>query len=422
MAEALRLVGQHRHRHAAGELDRLGIRGPERRGHDHFVARIAQRRERVVDGLLAAVGDEHLRGGHLVARVALGLDRERLAQFGQARRRRVAVVLRVAAAAATAASTMASGVGKSGSPAPKPTTSSPAATIALALASMASVADGATAAIRRDRRFTAVMLAEMSDDPRTRYFGPRRTCFRSTGGSAQGPPKSARPRPTPSPRAGTTLLGTSHRQAPVKNLVGTGARRPVARCSSCPTATRCCSATAAPRCSGMRPRSASSRTRASTSASASSRPSSPSAAKAAPFLDEPAGHRGARRHPRRRGRHAGHRPVRPHAQRNVDRRRRPDRAPDGRRRRRDRRRRRHLDRRRHRRRSHAVRLLLLRAAEVLRAPTAASGSPLCSPAAIERIERISASGRWIPAILDLQTCVTNSRAQPDAQHAGASPR
>ncbi|MDP1794115.1 MAG: phosphoserine transaminase [Acidimicrobiales bacterium] len=33
----------------------------------------------------------------------------------------------------------------------------------------------------------------------------------------------------------------------------------------------------------------------------------------------------------------------------------------------------------------------------------------CSPAAIERIERISASGRWIPAILDLQTCVTNSR-------------
>ena len=32
-----------------------------------------------------------------------------------------------------------------------------------------------------------------------------------------------------------------------------------------------------------------------------------------------------------------------------------------------------------------------------------------SPAAIERIERISASGRWIPAILDLQTAVTNSR-------------
>jgi phosphoserine aminotransferase len=34
----------------------------------------------------------------------------------------------------------------------------------------------------------------------------------------------------------------------------------------------------------------------------------------------------------------------------------------------------------------------------------------CSPAAIERIERIAASGRWIPAILDLAGCVTNSRA------------
>ena len=34
---------------------------------------------------------------------------------------------------------------------------------------------------------------------------------------------------------------------------------------------------------------------------------------------------------------------------------------------------------------------------------------LCSPAAIERIEKISASGRWIPAFLDLKTAVDNSR-------------
>ena len=33
----------------------------------------------------------------------------------------------------------------------------------------------------------------------------------------------------------------------------------------------------------------------------------------------------------------------------------------------------------------------------------------CSPAAIERIERISASGRWIPASLDLFTALDNSR-------------
>jgi phosphoserine aminotransferase len=34
---------------------------------------------------------------------------------------------------------------------------------------------------------------------------------------------------------------------------------------------------------------------------------------------------------------------------------------------------------------------------------------LCSPAAIERIERIAASDRWIPAFLDLKTAVDNSR-------------
>jgi phosphoserine aminotransferase len=33
----------------------------------------------------------------------------------------------------------------------------------------------------------------------------------------------------------------------------------------------------------------------------------------------------------------------------------------------------------------------------------------CSPAAIERIERIAASDRWIPGFLDLQTAVENSR-------------
>jgi phosphoserine aminotransferase len=34
---------------------------------------------------------------------------------------------------------------------------------------------------------------------------------------------------------------------------------------------------------------------------------------------------------------------------------------------------------------------------------------VCSPAAVERIERISASGRWIPAGLDLHTALENSR-------------
>ena len=34
---------------------------------------------------------------------------------------------------------------------------------------------------------------------------------------------------------------------------------------------------------------------------------------------------------------------------------------------------------------------------------------LCSPAAIERIERISASGRWIPTSIDLRTALDNAR-------------
>ena len=34
---------------------------------------------------------------------------------------------------------------------------------------------------------------------------------------------------------------------------------------------------------------------------------------------------------------------------------------------------------------------------------------LCSPAAVERIERIAASGRWIPASIDIKTALDNSR-------------
>ena len=43
----------------------------------------------------------------------------------------------------------------------------------------------------------------------------------------------------------------------------------------------------------------------------------------------------------------------------------------------------------------------------------------CSPAAVERIERIAASGRWCPPSLDLSIALENSRARSDVQHAGA---
>ena len=54
---------------------------------------------------------------------------------------------------------------------------------------------------------------------------------------------------------GTSLMGTSHRQAPVRNLVGR-VRDGLSTCSACPRATRWCWATAARRRSGTSRRSA----------------------------------------------------------------------------------------------------------------------------------------------------------------------
>ena len=89
------LVGRHDHRHAARERDRLRVGGPVRGGQQRLVAVVEQRGERLVHGLLAAVGDEHLVGRHLVAGVAGGLDGDGRPQLGQAGGRRVLVHLRV---------------------------------------------------------------------------------------------------------------------------------------------------------------------------------------------------------------------------------------------------------------------------------------------------------------------------------------
>ena len=91
------LVGDHRDRDAAGELDRLGVRRPVRRRDDHLVAGVEHRGERLVDGLLPAVGDDDLAGLHGVPAVAQRLVGDRLLELGQAAGRGVAVVLRVAA-------------------------------------------------------------------------------------------------------------------------------------------------------------------------------------------------------------------------------------------------------------------------------------------------------------------------------------
>ena len=96
--------------------------------------------------------------------------------------------------------------------------------------------------------------------------------------------------------------------------------------------------------------------------------------------------------------------------------------------------RRHLRRRRPAGRPRRVRRLLLRAAEVASPPTAASGSRSFSPAALERAESIAASDRHIPAFFDLPTAIDNSRknqtyntpvgrhALPDGRAAGLDER
>ena len=84
--------GEDFDRRPPGETDRLGIGRPVRRGQQDLVTRVHDGRERLVDGLLAAVGHEHRRRRHLVPRVALGLGGDRLLQGWQAGRRRVVVV------------------------------------------------------------------------------------------------------------------------------------------------------------------------------------------------------------------------------------------------------------------------------------------------------------------------------------------
>src|SRR5687768_12510673 len=85
---------------------------------------------------------------------------------------------------------MAAGVGKSGSPAPKPITGSPAAFMALALASMASVAEGATAVILAEMRAMACHAGRRGQPPRhrsARFAPPRRRPLRLW--PVEGPPR-----------------------------------------------------------------------------------------------------------------------------------------------------------------------------------------------------------------------------------------
>src|SRR4051794_10917838 len=152
---------------------------------------------------------------------------------------------------------MLAGVGKSGSPAPKPITFSPLAFSAFAFASTASVADSAMAARRADVRFTggtsdrccgsAAAVAAPSLLARRLRGGPTflpaavghhsgdgetgqvttaatmleipRSMLPSDGRFGCGPSKIRPEQALALARSNGNLLGSSHRQAPVKNIV-----------------------------------------------------------------------------------------------------------------------------------------------------------------------------------------------------------
>ena len=146
------------------------------------------------------------------------------------------------------------------------------------------------------------------------------------------------------------------------------------------------------------------------------------ASAAAPFLDDPVVIEERPRHPPRRRRRPRRRRVRPHPQRDLDRRADAAAAPRGRRpttsscs-------------------STPPRPPAACASTPPRStsttsprrsaspPTAASGSPRCSPAAVERIERIGASDRWIPESLEPHHRARQLPQGPDLQHARRWPR
>ena len=177
------LVGHDLDRDAAGQPDRLRVGRPVGRGEDDLVARVEEGGERVVEGLLAAVGDEHLARRDLVAGVAQGLGRDGRLAARAARRPGCSGATAGRRRPRSRPRRCSPGVGKSGSPAPNPMTGRPAALRALALASTARVADSAIAAMRREMR-ASVMGPSLQPRP-----GRGRRGSPAPGGTGLDPPR-----------------------------------------------------------------------------------------------------------------------------------------------------------------------------------------------------------------------------------------
>ena len=86
-------AGEYLDGYAAGQLHGLRIAGPVRGGDDDLVSFVEQDLEGFVDGLLASVGHDDLTRVDFVAGIARHLVGDCLAQFRQARSRRVPIVL-----------------------------------------------------------------------------------------------------------------------------------------------------------------------------------------------------------------------------------------------------------------------------------------------------------------------------------------
>ena len=424
------LVGREHDRHAAGERDGLGVGGPVRRREQHLVARVEERGEGVVDGVLAAVGDEHAATAPPRARSrrrswrrsppsARGGRRPGvyLWFFGsrQAVDRRLDDVGRgreVGLAGAEADDRLARrlerlGLGVDGQ--------------------RGGLGDGRDAARSRGRRFggwpTVSLLARSVRDHGTVTPAPPprsqipADLLPGDGRFGCGPSK-VRPEAVEAPwprRPATTWApptarpGCSSRWGPCATAWPS--------CSRCPTATRCCSATAAPPsfwdAAIVRPH----------------RPAQPAPALRRVLVEV---RRGGRRraaprravgplrrpgHPPAAGGRSRRRRLLPHPQRDVDRRghaaRAAPRAPTA-----------SCS-------STPPRPPAACASTPTRSTsttsprrsawpaTAACGWRAVSPAAIERIERIAASDRWVPASLDLEHRAREQPQGPDVQHARA---
>src|SRR5687768_3703312 len=117
---------------------------------------------------------------------------------------------------------MCSGVGKSGSPAPKPITFSPEAFRAFALASIAKVDDSVIARTLADKRLSGMMpqttdVERLMDPSEIRIPSE---LLPADGRFGSGPSKVRPEALAALQEVASDLLGTSHRQAPVKRVVG----------------------------------------------------------------------------------------------------------------------------------------------------------------------------------------------------------